>query len=113
MLPSRIVARTLSITSSRAWGRLHGRREAYWTRPPQLWRAPTMSWFSTTSIFRGASGWSRKYWGSLESSFTHQKRMSRSGRSILPSRISLVKTRAISSMLAIPLALSLADVASS
>ena len=44
VLPSRTASSTLSITSSSACGRLHGSREAYWTRPPQLWRAPTMSW---------------------------------------------------------------------
>ena len=52
-MPSRIMVSTLSMTSSRAWGMLQGRRDAYCTRPPQLCRAPTMSWLMFTSIRRG------------------------------------------------------------
>ena len=112
VFPSRTMASTLSITSSSAWGRLQGRREAYCTRPPQLWRAPTMSWLRSTSIFAGSCGFSRKYLGWLDSSFTHQKRMSRRGRGIRPSLMSRLRARPISSMLAQPLPSSLAEVVS-
>ncbi len=101
------------MTSSRALGRLHGDREAYWTRPPQLWRAATMSCWMSRSIFRGSFGFSRKYWGSLASSLVHQKRMSRRGRGILPSLMRRVRERPISRRLAQPLPSSLADVISS
>ena len=84
MFPSRTGPSTLSITSSSAWGRLQGRREPYCTRPPRLCRAPTMSWLTFSSIFRGSAGFSRKNCSWLANSFTHQKRMSRRGRGSLP-----------------------------
>ena len=71
-----------------------------------------MSWLRSTSIFRGSSGFSRKNCSWLANSFTHQKRMSRRGRAILPSRIRRASARAISSMLAQPLPSSLAEVGS-
>ena len=113
VLPSRTMVRTLSVTSSRAWGRLQGRRDAYCTRPPRLCRAPTMSWLMLTSMRRGSPGFSRKSWGGLESSFTHQKRMSRRGRGSFPSRINRVRARPISRRFAQPLPSSLAEVISS
>ena len=108
--------RMLSITSSRAWGRLQGRRDAYCTRPPQLCRAPTMSWLMSSEHLAGVlSGFSRKILASsLENSFTHQKRMSRFGRGQLAVLDELGdRARPISRTLPQPLPSSLADVISS
>ncbi len=112
VFPSRTMSSTLSITSSRAWGRLHGSREAYCTRLPMLWRAPTMSWLTFSSIRAGSPGFSRKNCSSLANSFTHQKRMSRRGRGTLPSAIRRVSARPISIRLLQPLPSSLAEVIS-
>ena len=113
VFPSRTMPSTLSITSSRAWGRLQGRRAPYCTRPPQLWRAPTMSWLRFRSMLRASFGFSRNTSSSLENSLTHQNRRSRRGRGSLPSLMRRVRARPISRRLPQPLPSSLAEVISS